>query len=92
MGRLADDIRRLIQERYVIGVHASERLEQRDIMEWQVVDAAINGRLVAERPNARPNAVVEIRGLLPDGVEVTTVWSLLRRSGVAKLVTVYYAE
>ena len=38
MGQLFDVIRQLIaEERYIIGQHASERLEERGIMEWQVV-------------------------------------------------------
>lgn len=36
MGRLFNTIRRLvIAERYVIGQHASERLEERGILEWR---------------------------------------------------------
>jgi len=38
MGRLFDTIRQLVaEEKYVVGQHASERLEERSIMEWQVV-------------------------------------------------------
>ncbi len=44
MGQLFDAIRRLVaEEKYVVGEHASERLEERGIMEWQVV-AASGGR------------------------------------------------
>jgi hypothetical protein len=36
MGQLFDKIRHLVvQENYVVGLHASERLEERGIMEWQ---------------------------------------------------------
>ena len=38
MGQLFDTIRQLVaEEKYVVGEHASERLEERGIMEWQVV-------------------------------------------------------
>lgn len=38
MGQLFDTIRRLVdEEKYVVGQHASERMEERGIMEWQVV-------------------------------------------------------
>jgi len=35
MGQLFDQIRKLVaDEKYVVGQHASEQLENRDIMEW----------------------------------------------------------
>lgn len=38
MGQLFDTIRSLVsEEKYLVGLHATERLEERDIMEWQVV-------------------------------------------------------
>ena len=40
MARLFDTIRQLIaEEKYIVGQHASERLEERGIMEWQAVAA-----------------------------------------------------
>lgn len=93
MGELFDTIRRLVAEnKYVIGDHASGRLEERGIMEWQVVAGLDDGRLIAERAKAAPNPVVEVRVCLPDGTEVRTLWSHLRWSGVAKLVTVYLPD
>ncbi len=93
MGKLADRIKSLIvDERYAIGIHASERLEERGILEWQIVEAVKEGQVVAERPKARPNPVVEIVGLLPDGAEIKSVWSYVSGIGVAKLVTVYYLD
>src|SRR5258705_305723 len=70
-----------------LGEHASERLEERGIMEWQAVAALADGELIAEKPKAKPNATIEVRESLPDGTEFKAVWSLLRQSGVAKLVT-----
>jgi len=93
MGRLFDTIRQLVaEEKYVVGQHASERLEERSIMEWQVVAGLKDGELIVERPDAAPNPAVEVRELLPDGTDFKAVWSHLRQSGVAKLVTVHYFD
>ena len=93
MGQLFATIRQLVAEgKYVVGEHASERLEERGIMEWQVVAGLEDGDLIAERRNATPNPAVEVRESLPDGVEFKAVWSLLRQSGVAKLVTVHFFD
>jgi hypothetical protein len=93
MGLLFDTIRQLVtEEKYVVGQHASERLEERDIMEWQVAAGLADGELIAERPNAIPNPAVEVRETLPDGSEFKAVWSHLRQSGVAKLVTVHFFD
>jgi hypothetical protein len=93
MGQLFDTIRQLVdEEKYVVGQHASERLEERGIMEWQAVAGLADGELLAERPNATPNPAVEVRETLPDGTEFKAVWSLLPESGVAKLVTVHFFD
>ncbi len=80
------------EEKYVVGQHASERLEERGIMEWQVVAGLEGGELIAERPDSLPNPTVEVREALPDGTEFKAVWSHLRRSGVAKLVTIHFFD
>src|SRR5262249_60684299 len=41
----------LHSERYVVGQHASERLEERGIMEWQVGAGLEDGELIVERPD-----------------------------------------
>jgi hypothetical protein len=93
MGQLFDTIRHLVsEEKYVVGEHASERLEERGIMEWQAVAGLADGELIAERPDAAPNPAVEVRESLPDGTEIKAVWSYLGQSGVAKLVTVHYFD
>ena len=93
MGKLFETIRQLVdEEKYVIGQHASERLEERGIMEWQVVAGLEDGTLIAERPDATPNPAVEVRECLPEGTEVKAVWSHLPRSGVAKLVPVHFFD
>ena len=91
MGQLFDMIRQLVaEERYIVGQHASERLEERDIMEWQVVAGMEDSELIAERLDAMPNPAVEVRESLPDGTDYKAVWSHLRQTGVAKLVTVHF--
>ena len=93
MGQLFETIRQLVaEEKYVVGQHASERLEERGIMEWQVVAGLEDGELIAERADAIPNAAVEVRESLPDGTEFKAVWSHLPQSGVAKLVTVHFFD
>ena len=93
MGELFQTIRQLVAtDCYVIGQHAAERLEERGIMEWQAVAGIEDGELIAERPNAQPSPAIEVREELPDGTEFKAVWSLLRQSGVAKLVTVHFFD
>lgn len=93
MGQLFQTIRDLVaQNRYVVGQHASERLEERGIMEWQAVVGLDAGTLLAERPKARPNPAVEVREELPDGTEFKAIWSYLRQSNAAKLVTVHFFD
>jgi hypothetical protein len=90
---LFDTVRRLVaEERYLIGQHASERLDERGIMEWQAVAGLDDGVLIVERPDASPNPAVEVRQTLPDGTEFKAVWSHLAHSGVAKLVTVHFFD
>ena len=93
MAQLFDTIRRLVaQDKYVVGEHASERLEERGIMEWQVVAGLDDGELILEKPDATPNPAVEVNELLPDGTAFKAVWSHLRQSNVAKLVTVHFYD
>lgn len=88
--QLFDEICRLVAEgRYLIGEHASERLWERGIMEWQIIAGMAEARLLTQRRLARPNPIVEMRVTLPNGDDCKVVWSLLRREGVAKLVTTH---
>jgi Domain of unknown function (DUF4258) len=93
MGQLFNTIQKLVaEEAYLVGEHAAERLQERGIMEWQAVAALADGELISERPKSKPNPSVEVRESLPDGTEFKAVWSLLRQSGVAKLVTVHFFD
>jgi Domain of unknown function (DUF4258) len=93
MGQLFETIRQLVaEEKYVIGQHASERLEERGILEWQAVVGLEDGELIIERPEATPNPIVEVLETLPDGTDFKAVWSHLRQSDAAKLVTVHFFD
>jgi hypothetical protein len=93
MGQLFDTVRKPVAEdKYLIGEHAAERLEERGIMAWQVVAGVADAELIAERPLAAPNPAVELSESLVDGTPIKCVWSHLRQSGVAKLVTVHFFD
>jgi len=93
MGQLFGTIRKLVlADRYLVGQRASERLEERGIMEWQAVAGLEEGVLLAERPDASPNPAVEVRESLPDGTEFKAVRSYLGESEAAKLVTVHFFD
>jgi hypothetical protein len=93
MARLFDTIRALVmQGRYIVGEHAAERLEERGILEWQVVDGIARGQLIAERPDANPNPAVEVRQALADGTPIKAVWSHLISVDIAKLVTIHFFD
>jgi hypothetical protein len=93
MPRLFDTIRSLVlRHRYVIGEHATERLDERGILEWQVVDGIESGQLIVERPDARPNPAVEVHQVLADGTPIKAVWSHLISVDFAKLVTIHFFD
>lgn len=93
MGHLFNTIRGLVaKRRYVVGQHATERLEERGILEWQVVDGVESGLLIIERVDAKSNPVAEVRQSLADGTEVKAIWPHLLSSNMAKLVTVHYFD
>lgn len=83
---------RVLAGQYVVGQHAVERLEERGVLEWQVVDGIENGDLLLERPDASPNPAVEVRQVLADGVGIKAVWSYVASLDLAKLVTVHFLD
>lgn len=93
MSELLEKIKKAVHsEDYLIGAHAGERMDERGIPDWQVVEGMTHARLVEERPSDLPNPVVEVIQMLPDGTEVKVVWAWLEDSGAAKLVTVHYLD
>lgn len=90
---LLQHIRRLVRdERYVVGDHAQEMLDERKVTDWQAAVALEDGAFIAEHLDADPNPMVEVRDLLPDGTDFKAVWSLLPSNDLAKLVTVHYFD
>lgn len=77
---------------YVVGAHALARLRERRIPLWQSAACCGDGRVLRERPEARPNPIVEIEITLPDGTPAKAVWSWLAIQRRAKLVTVHYFD
>jgi hypothetical protein len=93
MPRLFDTIRSLVlQNRYIVGEHAAERLDESGILEWQVVDGIERGELIAEHPSATLNPAVEVREFLADGTGIKAVWSHLISVDIAKLVTRHFFD
>jgi hypothetical protein len=93
MGQLSDTIHRLVAaERYLVGQHAVERLEQRGMLEWQIVAGLEDGEPLTERRDSSPHPSIEVLEILPDGTEVKAVWSYLPQLDVAKLVTVHFFD
>jgi hypothetical protein len=93
MGKLFDQIRAAVAgDRYVVGNHADERLRERGIVAWQVIDGFHMGRLLSERADDLPNPSVEVDQFLADGTPVKVVWSLIVAADTAKLVTVHFYD
>jgi hypothetical protein len=93
MPQLFDTIKRLVTaNRYIVSEHAVERLDERRVLEWQVVDGIRNARLLNERPRDKPSPSVEVLQLLADGTEVKVIWSHVRAIDAAKLVTVHFLD
>ena len=93
MSALFEKIKRLVREdKFLIGLHASERMLERNTIEWQVVAELEQGELLDDNLDALPNPLVEVKEMLPDGTEFKAVWSYLSHSDVAKLVTVHFFD
>ena len=61
-------------------------------MEWQVVAAMDQARVLVEHPQARPHPSAEFEIILPDGAAPKAVWSWMQVIDVAKLVTVHFID
>jgi hypothetical protein len=93
MGRLFEQIKRAVsQDRFLVGWHADERCEERGATDWQIIRGLEDAELVRERPRSKPNPSVVVRQFLADGTEIEVIWSWLKHTGEAKLVTVYFPE
>ncbi len=76
----------------MVSGHAVERLDERGILEWQVIDGLADAALLAERPDSTPHPSIELSQVLPDGTAVKVVWSVLKSADIAKLVTVHFFD
>ena len=93
MGDLSERIRSAVrEERYLLSDHADNMLRERSIVHWQVVDGLEHGRLLVERPAARPNPAIEVEQVLTDGTQIKAVWAYVRGLDLAKLVTVHFFD
>jgi hypothetical protein len=93
LGELFQRIKSLVMAgRYVVGEHAVARLDERRVLEWQIVHGIESGRLLAERPRDTPNPSVEVLQILADGTDIKAVWSHVVLIDVAKLVTVHFFD
>ncbi|MCI0366481.1 MAG: hypothetical protein L0Y44_06130 [Phycisphaerales bacterium] len=93
MGELFEKVRRAVREnRYLFSDHADNALRDRALVHWYILQGLDRGKLLIERPKARPNPVVEVEQLLPDGTSVKAVWAYLPDLDFAKLVTVHFFD
>ena len=93
MGELFAKIKACVVDgRYIIGDHAVGRLEERSVLEWQIVDGIRTARLLIERPRDKPNPSIESEQILADGAAVKAVWSYIKSIDSAKLVTVHFFD
>ena len=91
MGDLFNTIQVLVRkQRYAVSEHAVERLDERRILEWQIVAGIEEATLLVERPRDHPHPCIEVIQALADGTQVKVVWSYVRAIDAAKLVTVHF--
>ena len=88
---LVDAIRQAVREgRFLVSVHARERLAERKVRLWQVEAGLETAAITEIRPDDEPNPSIVVEATLPDGTPATVVWSWMVASRQAKLVTVYF--
>jgi hypothetical protein len=88
---LVEQIRSAVREgRFLVAVHARERLAERKVRLWQIEAGLETAIIVEVRPDDEPNPSIIVEEMLPDGTTIIVVWSWLTASNRAKLVTVFY--
>lgn len=91
MTKLESQIARAVkQDRWSLSTHASERLDERNIEWWQIIDGFDGGVTVSIETDALPNPKILRRQSLADGEQVIVVWAFENPYRVAKIVTVYF--
>ncbi len=84
--------RAVADDRLLVSDHARRRLRERRILLWQVTSGLSEGKLQAERADARPHPAIEVEQVLPDGKPVKVIWSYDPGESEARLVTVHYLD
>jgi hypothetical protein len=93
MGQLLNQIRDAVKlERFIVSNHADDRLRERSIELWQVLDGVDNARQISERPTDQPHPSVELLQNLADGTDIMVIWFWADFNGVAILVTVHFID
>jgi hypothetical protein len=88
---LAEAITTAVAEgRFLVSVHARQRLAQRKIALWQIEAGLEESTILEIRPDSEPNPSIVVEESLADGTLVTVVWAWLPTSDQAKLVTVFF--
>ena len=88
---LVEQIRDAVRDgRFLVSVHARQRLAERRVRLWQVEAGLETGAIEEVRPDDEPNPSIVVEEFLPDGTACTVIWSWLSISNQAKLVTVYF--
>jgi hypothetical protein len=91
MERLYERIRRAVrEERVVFTVHADERLWERKVERWHLLESFESGAIIQAHRGRRTEAKVLVQQVLPSGEEVIAVWTYVRSIECAKLITVYF--
>jgi hypothetical protein len=92
-GSLRSEIERAVAaDRLFVSDHARRRLRDRRIMLWQITGGLSEGKLLAERSDARPHPAIEVEQLLADGTPVKVVWSYDTGEAEARMVTVHFFD
>ena len=84
--------RAIVEGRVTFTDHADDRLAERHIEAWQVVDGFDSAKLIEVDPKAKPNPKVVTRQALADGTPVIAVWAFVKSIDSATLITVYYPD
>ncbi len=79
-------------DRVYFTVHAVNRMQERGVEKWQVVEGFNDAELITSYPNADPNPKLVLRQSLASGETVVVVWSYVNSLRSAKLVTVYFSK
>ncbi len=80
------------REKIVFSIHADNRLRERGVVRWQIVEGFTLGELIQSHPASQPDPKILVKQLLADGSEVIAVWVFVESIRCAKLVTVYFEE